>query len=32
MKRLKGGDPLAPVLTEGPDLIGALEKLMENAR
>jgi bifunctional non-homologous end joining protein LigD len=28
MKKLKG-DPLAPVLTESPDLIGALEKLMK---
>jgi bifunctional non-homologous end joining protein LigD len=32
MKELPGGDPLAPVLGESPDLIGALEKLMENVR
>ena len=28
MKKMKKGDPLAPVLTEKPDLVAALEKLM----
>ena len=28
MKALKGGDPLAPVLGESPDLLAPLEKLM----
>lgn len=27
MKKLKGGDPLFPVVTEKPDLIAALERL-----
>lgn len=31
-RALKGGDPLVPVLTETPDLIAALEKLMARAR
>jgi len=32
MKTLEGGDPMAPVLTESPDLIAALEKLMAKVR
>jgi bifunctional non-homologous end joining protein LigD len=32
MKALKGGDPLAPVLTESPDLLSALERLMARGK
>jgi bifunctional non-homologous end joining protein LigD len=32
MKALKGGDPLAPVLDESPDLLSALEKLMDRGK
>jgi bifunctional non-homologous end joining protein LigD len=32
MKALKGGDPLAPVLEESPDLLSALEKLMARGK
>ncbi len=31
MKKLKGGDPFAPVLSESPDLVAALGRLMERA-
>src|SRR5205814_1488459 len=32
MKAMKAGDPLAPVLTERPDLLTALEKLMARGK